>query len=121
MNGRAHGCGMLPAMPIEHAQDHPTFELGTTTITSLAAPARGSSEIALFRADLPAGSGLPPHRHDHFDVFTVTEGACEAHLGDEVAMLEPGDSAVVPPASSTGSRRGPVARRSSSRCSAAPG
>ncbi len=88
---------MLRPMPVERAHEHPTFELGGNTITSLAAPARGSEETALFRADVPAGSGLPPHRHDHFDVFTVTAGGCEMHLGDEVFALEPGDSVVVPP------------------------
>ncbi len=88
---------MLLAMPVERAHEHPAFELGGNTITSLAAPARGSAETALFRADLPAGSGLPPHRHDHFDVFTVTGGGCEMYLGDDVFTLVPGDSVVVPP------------------------
>ena len=61
-------------MPVERAADHPTFELGGNAITSLAAPARGSEETALFRIDLPAGGGLPPHHHDHFDVFTILTG-----------------------------------------------
>ena len=61
-------------MPIERAADHPTFELGETRITSYAAPARGSDETALYRADLPPGVGLPAHRHDHFDVFLVIGG-----------------------------------------------
>jgi quercetin dioxygenase-like cupin family protein len=39
---------------------------------------------------------LPPHRHDHFDVFTLVEGSGELHLGDEVHGLTPGDSAVIP-------------------------
>ena len=88
---------MLRAVPVERAHEHPTFEIGGNTVTSLAAPARGSTEAALFRADVPPGGGLPPHRHDHFDVFTVTAGRCEAHVGDEVATLEPGDAVVVPP------------------------
>jgi quercetin dioxygenase-like cupin family protein len=62
-------------MPIERAADHPTFELGGNAITSLAAPARGSDETALFRIDLPAGGALPAHHHDHFDVFTVAAGS----------------------------------------------
>lgn len=87
---------MLPAMPVERAHDHPTFELGEVRITSIAAPARGSDETALFRADIPAGAGLPPHRHDHFDVFTVTAGTATFHLGDDVYELTEGDGAVVP-------------------------
>lgn len=84
-------------MPVERANEHPTFEIGRNTIVSLAAPSRGSEEGALFKADLPAGSGLPPHRHDHFDVFTLVEGGGIVHLGDEEVELVPGDSVVVPP------------------------
>jgi quercetin dioxygenase-like cupin family protein len=83
-------------MPIERAAEHPTFELGGNTITSFAAPARGSDEVALYRADVPPGAGLPPHRHDHFDVFTVVAGGATFHLGDETIELATGDSAVVP-------------------------
>jgi quercetin dioxygenase-like cupin family protein len=83
-------------MPVERAADHPTFELGGNAITSLAAPARGSDETALFRIDLPAGGGLPPHHHDHFDVFTVSSGDASMHLGDEVIPIAAGDSVVVP-------------------------
>jgi quercetin dioxygenase-like cupin family protein len=83
-------------MPVERAHEHPTFEMGEVRITSFAAPARGSEETALFRADIPPGAGLPPHRHDHFDVFAVTEGTCTFHLGDETFTLAVGDGAVVP-------------------------
>ncbi|MGZ5295391.1 MAG: cupin domain-containing protein [Actinomycetota bacterium] len=83
-------------MPIERPADHPTFELGGNAITSYAAPARGSVEVALYRADVPPGGGLPPHTHDHFDVFTVVAGGGVFHLGDDTAELAVGDSAVVP-------------------------
>jgi quercetin dioxygenase-like cupin family protein len=84
-------------MPIEHAADHPTFELGGNAITSLAAPARGSDETALFRIDLPAGGALPAHHHDHFDVFTVTAGSATMHIGEEESAVATGDAVVVPP------------------------
>ena len=84
-------------MPIEHAADHPTFELGGNAITSLAAPARGSDESALFRIDLPPGGALPAHHHDHFDVFTVTAGSATMHIGDDEGEVVPGDAVVVPP------------------------
>ena len=51
-------------MPVERADEHPVFELGGNTITSLAAPSRGADEAALYRVEVPAGGGLPPHRHD---------------------------------------------------------
>ncbi len=83
-------------MPVESAGDHPSFELGENTITSLAAPSRGSRETALFRIDLPPGGALPPHRHDHFDVFTVTAGGARFHLDEVVHQMVVGDAAVVP-------------------------
>jgi hypothetical protein len=48
-------------MPIERSTDHPMFELGGNAITSFDAPPRGSGEVALYRADVPGGGGLPPH------------------------------------------------------------
>lgn len=83
-------------MPIERASDHPTFELGGNTITSYAAPARGSDETAFYRVDVPPGKGLPAHRHDHFDVFLVVAGAATLHIGDETTELTIGDSVMVP-------------------------
>ncbi len=83
-------------MPIERPADHPTFKLGGNAITSYAAPARGSEEVALYRADVPPGGGLPPHTHDHFDVFTVVAGGGLFHLGEDTVELAVGDSAVVP-------------------------
>ena len=84
-------------MPVERAADHPIFEIGGNAVTSLAAPARGAEEAALFQIAVPSGGGLPPHRHDHFDVFTVTAGGGTMHLGDEIAELSAGDAVVVPP------------------------
>ena len=84
-------------MPIERAADHPTFELAGNAITSLAAPARGSEESALFRIDLPARGALQAHHHDHFDVFTVTAGSVSIHIEDDVSEVGVGDAVVVPP------------------------
>jgi quercetin dioxygenase-like cupin family protein len=83
-------------MPVERAADHPTFELGGNTIVSLAAPARGCDEVALFRIDLPEGGGLPRHHHDHLDVLVIGSGGGMFHLGDEEVALETGGSMVVP-------------------------
>lgn len=83
-------------MPVERSADHPIFELAGNTITSFAAPDRGSDETALFRIDLPPGGGLPAHRHDHFDVFTVTAGGGTLYLNDETFDLAPGDAASIP-------------------------
>ena len=83
-------------MPVERAVDHPTFELGGNTVTSLAAPSRGADEAALFRIEVPADGGLPAHHHDHLDVFTVEAGGGAFHMDEEVVELVAGDSVVVP-------------------------
>ena len=83
-------------MAVERASEHPTFELGGNTITSLAAPSRGAYEAALFRTEVPPGGGLPRHHHDHLDVFAVERGTATFHLGDETFELRAGDSVVVP-------------------------
>ena len=83
-------------MPVERAAEHPTFEVGGNTFTSLAAPSRGAEEVAMFRADLPPGGGLPPHHHDHFDVFVLTMGEGVVHIDEDSFALTPGDSVVVP-------------------------
>jgi len=84
-------------MPVERAADHPRFEIGGNAVTSYATPERGSDETALFRIDLPPGSGLPPHRHDHYDVFTVTAGGGTMHIDEETIDIATGDAVVVPP------------------------
>jgi quercetin dioxygenase-like cupin family protein len=83
-------------VPIERAEEHPTFELGGNTITSLAAPSRGAHEAALFRIEVPPGGGLPAHHHDHLDVFAVESGSGTFHIDGESFDLVTGDSVVVP-------------------------
>jgi quercetin dioxygenase-like cupin family protein len=83
-------------MPHELDADHPTFDLGGTAITSLVGPSRGGNECALYRVDVPPGSGLPPHRHDHLDTFAVTAGGGTFHIDDETFEVAAGDSVVVP-------------------------
>jgi mannose-6-phosphate isomerase-like protein (cupin superfamily) len=83
-------------MPIERAADHPTFDFGGNTMTSYASPSRGTSENALFRAQIPAGAALPRHRHDHEDVFVIAEGSGTMVIGDERTPVDAGDCVVVP-------------------------
>jgi quercetin dioxygenase-like cupin family protein len=83
-------------VPVERADDHPTFDLGGNTITSLAAPSRGADEVALFRISVPPGGGLPAHHHDHLDVFTLEAGGGTFHIDDASFDVAAGDSVVVP-------------------------
>jgi len=83
-------------VPVERADEHPIFELGGNTITSLAAPSRGSDEVAMFRIAVPPGGGLPAHRHDHLDVFTMLDGTGTFHIDDDSFAIAVGDAVVVP-------------------------
>jgi quercetin dioxygenase-like cupin family protein len=83
-------------MPVERAAEHPTFELGGNTVTSLAAPSRGAVEAALFRIALPPRGDVPRHHHDHLDVFAVETGDGVIHIGEEQHAVAAGDSVVVP-------------------------
>ncbi len=85
-------------MSIERADDHPTHESSGNTITSLAAPARGASEVALFRTELPPGGALPRHRHDHNHLEAGADGATitVAMPGGTKLIREDG-SEIVPP------------------------
>jgi quercetin dioxygenase-like cupin family protein len=83
-------------MPVERADDHPQFELGGNTITSLASRSLGAEESVLFRIAVPAGGGLPRHHHDHLDVFSLERGSGTIHIDDEATTVSTGDSVVVP-------------------------
>jgi len=83
-------------MPVERAEDHPVFELAGSSVTSLASADRGASEAVLFRIDLPPDAALPPHHHDHLDVFTIVGGSGTAHIDGVATPVGVGDSAVVP-------------------------
>jgi quercetin dioxygenase-like cupin family protein len=83
-------------MPVERAEDHPVFDLGGNTITSLAGGPRGATEAVLFRIEMPPGGGLPPHHHDHLDVFTVVEGGGTVFIDDVSTPMVAGDSATIP-------------------------
>jgi quercetin dioxygenase-like cupin family protein len=83
-------------MPVERADDHPTFDLGGNAITSVAGTSLGAEEAVLFRIEVPPNGGLPRHHHDHLDVFTVERGSGTIHIDDEATMISMGDSVVVP-------------------------
>jgi quercetin dioxygenase-like cupin family protein len=93
---RRNGSEGVSAMSVERSNEHPTHELAGNTITSLAAPSRGATEVALFRTVVPPSGGLPRHRHDHLDVFTVERGGGIFQIDDERFAVDPGDSVVVP-------------------------
>jgi quercetin dioxygenase-like cupin family protein len=83
-------------VPVFKAGDHPQFDFGGNTITGLASPGRGTTENAMFRAELPPNGRLPRHKHDHEDLFAVIAGAGRVSIGEEETELELGDVVLVP-------------------------
>ncbi len=46
-------------MPVERADDHPTYDFGGNTVTSLIAPSRGGIECVLYRVMSPPARTSP--------------------------------------------------------------
>ena len=76
--------------------DAPRYQLPGAVVIGLAAKSRGASEITTYRVRLGSGSAMPPHRHDHEEVFTVLEGTVTAVLDGERVPTRPGDTVIVP-------------------------
>jgi quercetin dioxygenase-like cupin family protein len=83
-------------MPVLRAEDAPRYQLPGVTITGLAAASRGAAELTTYRVTLDPGSALPPHRHDHEEVFTVFVGSVTTVLDGEEHVTGPGDTVIVP-------------------------
>jgi quercetin dioxygenase-like cupin family protein len=83
-------------MAVLRANDAPRFELPGATIIGLAAVSRGAVELTTYRVTLDPGSAIPPHRHDHEEVFTVVVGSVTAVLNGEEHVTGPGDTVIVP-------------------------
>jgi mannose-6-phosphate isomerase-like protein (cupin superfamily) len=78
------------AAPVE-----PTHDLGDTRFTSLATPSRGSSDLAVWVAELDPGVTAPPHSLTREEIFVVLAGRAEVILAGR-ATAEAGDAIVVP-------------------------
>jgi quercetin dioxygenase-like cupin family protein len=58
-------------MPIVRGSEAPEFSLPGAVVVGLAARSRGSAENTTYRVRLDPRSSMPPHRHDHEEVFTL--------------------------------------------------
>src|SRR3954452_22350334 len=83
-------------MPVIHAADAPTFDVGNGTITGLASPSRGAEQVCAWHVELAAGAEVPPHRLDREEVLVVTGGRLAVELPSEVAEVGAGGAIVVP-------------------------
>jgi quercetin dioxygenase-like cupin family protein len=85
-------------MPIVTPEDAPTFDAGGATITGLASPSRGSTDVATWRIKLDAGHESPKHSLvDREEVFVVLSGAVTARYGDREETAPAGGALIVAP------------------------
>jgi quercetin dioxygenase-like cupin family protein len=85
-------------MPVITPQDAPTFETPGATITGLASPSRGATDIATWRITLDAGHESPKHSLvDREEVFVVLSGAVTARYQDRDETANAGGALIVAP------------------------
>src|SRR5262245_16419734 len=83
-------------MPIVRGNEAPEFSLPGAVVIGLAAHSRGASEVTTYRVRLDPLAAMPPHRHDHEEVFTVIAGGVTTVLDGRELPTEPGDTVIVP-------------------------
>jgi quercetin dioxygenase-like cupin family protein len=98
-------------MPVARSSDHRIFEViestRDVTVTGLASPSRGATEILMYRIDLAPGAALPPHRHDHEEVFHLLSGTLTSVQGGERIAVRAGDAVMIPPSVLHSAQAGP--------------
>lgn len=84
-------------MPITDARTAPVHEMAGTRFTPLAAPSSGSTEICVWRVELPPHAGAVPHELTREEVLVILSGTARASIGGRVAGVAPGSAIIVPP------------------------
>ncbi len=84
-------------MPVLPAPNRPTHTLGETSFTSLATPSLGSSDVSVWRVQIPSGPAGVPHRVTREEVFVVLEGEAAVELEGQRSQVGPGGVIIVPP------------------------
>lgn len=67
------------------------------TMTGLAAPSRGSSELSTWTVDMPAEATGPEHSVSREQVWTVTTGTLEVTCDGRTERVATGQTLVLPP------------------------
>ncbi|ONI87475.1 cupin [Actinosynnema sp. ALI-1.44] len=73
------------------------FDIDGYEVHPVAAPSRGSSELAVWSIRATPGAASVTHQHDREVVFVVSTGRMVAVIGDERFEAGPGDAFIVPP------------------------
>lgn len=83
-------------MPVLHAPPAPTHELGGARFTSLATPARGATDTAVWTVEIAPGTPATPHSLTREEIFVVLEGTASVRMDGNPDAAVPGDAIVVP-------------------------
>jgi quercetin dioxygenase-like cupin family protein len=83
-------------MPVLPPPSAPTHTLDGARFTSLATPARGSTDTSVWRVELAPGHPTTPHQLTREEVFIVLSGRARVRLGDDEHEAVAGDTIVVP-------------------------
>ena len=84
-------------MPVTDARTASVHERDGTRFTPLAAPSIGSTEICVWRVELPAHADAVPHELTREEVLVVLSGTARAAIDGRSADIGPGDAIIVPP------------------------
>ncbi|HUR23327.1 MAG TPA: cupin domain-containing protein [Acidimicrobiales bacterium] len=83
-------------MAVLHAPTSPTHELGGTRFTSLATPALGATDTAVWTVEILPGTPATPHSLTREEVFVVLEGTASVRIAGAADEAGAGDAIVVP-------------------------
>src|SRR5690242_17283486 len=83
-------------MPKIDNSNAPTFEIPGVTFTGIAAPSRGTSETAVWRATLAPNTPGTPHHMTREEIIVAVAGEGRIVIDDDAHVLKAGDAFAVP-------------------------
>jgi quercetin dioxygenase-like cupin family protein len=84
-------------MPIADAGTASVHEMDGVRFTPLAVPSTGSTEISVWRVELPPHGDAVPHELTREEVLVVLSGTARASIDGRVAEVRAGGAVIVPP------------------------
>jgi quercetin dioxygenase-like cupin family protein len=84
-------------MPITDSGTADVHELDGVRFTPLAAPSTGSTEICVWRVELPPHGDPVPHELTREEVLVILSGTARASIDGRVAEVGAGGAVIVPP------------------------
>ena len=84
-------------MPITVSRMAVVHDVAGTRFTPLAAPSTGSTEVSVWRVDVPPGGDPVPHELTREEVLVVLSGTARTCIDGEVTDAAAGCAIIVPP------------------------